>query len=194
MGKASKDQLDERLRDTERLLVRRRSYSDVERELSGTHKVSKRTARKWITAVRARWRAEADTETADDSRAALIAQLDAVIASAWSHAEVVKNDDGTVVVDMDPSSRGYGKPVLKPAPKHQQVLHAVTQLRALLGADKPNRTIVTLDGDLNMLPDLPVLPETVEKQLRSALQAIAPGGDLRQLAGEWFKQETPEGK
>lgn len=191
MSKASKDQVDERLRDTERLLIRRRSYSDVERELANKHGVTKRTARKWIQQVRARWREESDAEDAPEARAALVEQLNAVISDAWNHREVVKDGDGKVVLDQNPASPGYGKPILKPSPRHQQILHAVSQLRALQGADKPAKAVVTLD--LPPLPDVGALPDSVQDSLRKALEAVAPNGDVRQLAGEWIREEKPEG-
>jgi hypothetical protein len=187
-GKVSAEELELRLSETARLLIRRRSYTEVERELSNRYSVDARTTRRWIRKVKDRWRAEADVEGAGDARADLVQQLDAVLASAWSHMVIVKDADGNPVVDQNPSSPGFGKPLVRNEPKTQQILHAISQLRALKGADRPIQAKITLDGDINLMPDVSVLPDEVAAQLRKALEAVAPDGDLRKLAGEWMRQ------
>lgn len=193
-GRVAPEVMEERLAETARLLVRRRSMFEVERELARKYSVHTRTTRKWIRRVREQWRAEADVETAVDARADLIQQLDAVLGIAWNNVEIVCDDNGNAVLDgaefLPDGKRnpGFGKPLVRNAPKVQHVLHAVSQLRALRGADKPEHKIVTLDGDLNVMPDVGALPDAVAEKLRKELEALTPGGDLRQIAGEWFRQ------
>lgn len=191
-GRISKEEYEYRLAETAKLLVRRRGYLDVERELARRFGVDMRTTRKWIRAVKERWKAEASEEDVEASRADLVAQLDAVITAAWNHVEVVKDKDGNPLLDQNQTltdgspNPGYLKPIVRPAARVQHVLHAVSQLRALKGADKPVTKHVQLDADLNVMPDIGVLPDKVADGLRKALSDMAPDGDIRKLAGEWF--------
>jgi hypothetical protein len=196
-GRVSEEELQNRLSETARLLIRRRSYLDVERGLAQAFKVDKRTARKWIAKVKAQWRADAAVETADESRDDLIQQLDAVIALAYSNTVVIKDSKGDPVLDQAqllPNGQpnpGYMKPLVKADPKIQHILHAVSQLRALKGADRPAKHHVTLDGDINVMPDVEALPDTIAAELRRHLEEIS-GGDIRKLAGEWFHVSKPD--
>lgn len=197
-GRVSPEEYDYRLSETAKLLVRRRGYLDVERELAKKFNVDMRTCRKWIRAVKERWRQDASTEDADESRADLIAQLDAVLTQAWNHAEPIKNGAGEIVLDeaefLPDGQRnpGYKKPLMRPAARIQHILHAVSQLRALKGADKPVKQHLELSGDINAMPDVSVLPDAVAEALRKALTEGAPGGSLHALAGEWFKKPDPD--
>lgn len=193
-GKVSDEEMALRLAETARLLVRLRSYVAVEAELARRFGTNERTSRKWIKKVKDAWRANADTETSEEARGDLIAQLDAVLVAAWNHTVVIKDGAGNPVLDQAPTlangqpNPGYMKPLVKTEAKVQQILHAISQLRALRGADKPARAHVTLDGDINVMPDIGVLPISVAASLRAELERIAPDGDLRQLAGQWFSQ------
>lgn len=195
-GRVSAEEMELRLAETARLLVRRRSYVDVERDLANRFGVDARTARKWIRKVKDRWRAEADVEGQDDARVDLVQQLDAVLAAAWTNMVIVKDKEGNPILDENPvlangaPNPGYKKPLVRNEPKVQHILHAVSQLRAIKGVDRPAKAHVTLDGDINVMPDVAALPEEVAKQLRAELEKLSPDGKLSTLAGEWMRQ-TP---
>src|SRR4051812_18780849 len=116
-GRVSTEELISRLQETARLLVRRRSYSEVESELARKFGVDDRTARKWIKKVKDAWRAQASTESADESRDDLVAQLDAVLAASWNHTVIVKDSSGNPILDQNPTladgrpNPGYLKPL-----------------------------------------------------------------------------------
>ena len=196
-GRISLEEMELRLAETSRLLVRRRSYVDVERDLARMYGVNARTARKWIRKVKERWKAEADVEGADDARVDLVQQLDAVLAAAWTNMVIVKNKEGDPILDENPTlpngapNPGYKKPLVRNEPKVQHILHAVSQLRAIKGVDRPAKSHVTIDGDLNVMPDISALPEAVAEQLRKELEKLSPDGKLTTLAGEWMRQTSP---
>jgi hypothetical protein len=197
-GRVSKEELELRLAETARLLVRKRSYMDVERELAARFGVDMRTARKWIRTVKRAWTEAADVESAEDARADLIAQLDAVLTEAWNHKEIVRDKEGNPVLDQNATltdgrpNPGYQKPLVMSKPKIQNILHAVSQLRALRGADRPIKHSVKLDADINAMPDIEAIPDAVQSELRKELEKLTNNGDLRSLAGEWFRKDGTE--
>lgn len=192
MPRVAQEQYEEQLAETEAAMVRLRSSYRVETTLAKKFSVHPRTVRKWMAAVRKRWKASASEIDRESHRNDLAATLNEVIFQAMNKSFIVKNDDGTVVVDTNPASPTYGKPIVKANPDLQRVLHGVMQLRSLYGVDAPAKAIVAhLSPDIDRMPDLTNLPEAGRAGLEAMLKSVAPNGDLTQLAGDWFVTETP---
>lgn len=185
-GRVSKEQYEEQLAETEQAIVRLRSAYRVEQFVARKFKVHPRTVRSWMQVVRARWRANATEVDKEGHRNDIEAILNDVIFQAANKSYVVKNDDGTVVVDINPNSPTYGKPIVKANPDLQRVLHATIQLRALYGVDATPSLKVNVSKDLDTMPDLSKLSPEQQKATEQWLTSIAPGGDIAKLAGEFF--------
>lgn len=186
MGRVSQEIYEEQLAETEQAIVRLRSAYRVEQYLAKKFKVNPRTARRWIEAVRKRWRACAVEVDKDAHRDDIAATLNEVIFQAMNKSFIVKNDDGTVVVDTNPNSPGFGKPIVKQNPDLQRVLHGIVQLRALYGVDAPSSVNVRVSKDIDAMPDLTKLPADGVTKLEEFLKTVSPDGDISKLAGEWF--------
>lgn len=136
-GRVPKELHEEHLAETEQALVRLRAKYRVQQHLVTKYGIAPRTARKWIEAVRRRWGAEAEQTDRTAKRNEMRATLNELLHQALNKTIVVKNPDGTVVVD--PQS---GRPVVKLQPDLQRALHASAQLRALDGLDAPTKHVV----------------------------------------------------
>lgn len=191
MGRVSKQEHEERLAETEQALVRLRSSYRVEQHLAKKFGVDERTARKWMAAVRKRWREAAVEVDRQAHRDELAATLNEVIFQAMNKSFIVKNEDGTVVLDANPNSPTFGKPVVKANPDLQRVLHAVSQLRSMFGTDSPTVTKVQVSPDLESMPDVSKMGPEGAKAMEAWLKTIAPSGDIAALAGEWFTFDGP---
>lgn len=190
MPRVPKEVYEERLAETEQAIVRLRSSYRVETTLAKKYNVDARTVRKWMTEVRKRWKAAAIEVDRDAHRNELAATLNEVVFQAMNKSFIVKNADGSVVLDTNPASPTYGRPVVKANPDLQRVLHAVSQLRSLYGVDAPIKSHVTLAPDLDAMPDLSKLDKDGQDKLEAFLKSVAPGGDITALAGQWFTTET----
>lgn len=192
-GPLKREEQDRRHLDAEKLLIRR-GYVGAVAELCKIYPIEERTAKRYLAKVREKWRETSSIATVEDMRDEVRAQIEAVAAAAWNKTAIVKNKDGTVVVDQDPNSATFGKPMVKAEADTKTVLRTISHRRALDGLDKPVMQHVKLDSDVTAMPDIAALPDAVADKLRKELTALAPDGDLRKLAGEWFKQETEDEK
>lgn len=193
-GGKSREEVAERIAATEAAMLQHRSAYRVEQVIKRQFKCNERTVRKWMAKVREQWRAASSTVDRADRRNDLDALLNDVIARAMNRTFVVKNDDGTVVVDLNPQSQTFGKPIIKPNPDLQRVLQAVSHLRAIHGVDAPAEQKITVSQDIEAMPDLSKMNPEQITALEGLLKAIAPDGDVMALAGQWFAQEdTPLG-
>lgn len=182
------------LADVEQLLLTVRRPTLVERQIAERYKVTQRTARKYMKAVYDKWAEHAKQfdskpELREARRNQVRETIQLVIAVALARTEVVKNEDGSVVLDDRehlPDGRrnsAYKTPLTRPRPDLQRVVAAINSQRKLDGLDEPFK--LELSGDLgDRLPDVADLPHEVRQHLVRGLEALAPGGDLRKLAGE----------
>lgn len=185
-GRVSQEEYEEQLAETETAIVRLRSAYRVEQHLAKKFNKDPRTCRKWMQVVRQRWRESAVEVDKEAHRNDIAATLNEVIFQAMNKSYIVKNDDGTVVVDQNPNSPGFGKPIVKSNPDLQRVLHGVVQLRALFGTDESTSIAVRVSKDVDAMPDLSKLSPEGVKHLEGFLKTVAPDGDIAKLAGEWF--------
>lgn len=190
-GRVTQEVYEEQLAETEQAITRLRSGYRVEQHLARKFKVNPRTARKWMQVVRQRWRDAAVEVDKEAHRNDIAAILNDVIFQAANKSLIVKNDDGTVVVDTNPNSPGFGKPIVKSNPDLQRVLHAVIQLRSLYGTDATTTVAVRVSKDLDAMPDLSKLSPEGVQHLEGLMKTIAPDGDISKLAGEWFDFGNP---
>ncbi len=186
MARVSKEEYEERLAETEQAMIRLRSAYRVEATLARKYNVDQRTVRKWMKAVRDRWKANASEVDVDERREDVAAMVNDVIFQAMNRSFIVKNPDGTVV--LDPAT---GKPVVKANPDLQKVLHAISHLRAIYGVDATSTIKVKVSPDVTKLPDFTKLPPEALPHMEELLKSIAPDGDLGKLAGEWFTFDDP---
>ena len=186
MARVSKEEYEERLADTEQTMIRLRSAYRVETTLSRKHNVDQRTVRKWMKAVRDRWKANAAEVDKDERREDLAAIVNDVIFQAMNRSFIVKQPDGTVV--LDPQT---GKPVVKANPDLQKVLNAISHLRAIYGVDAASTVKVKVSPDVTHLPDFNKLPPEAIAPMEALLKSVAPDGDISKLAGEWFTFDDP---
>jgi hypothetical protein len=180
------EELEERLLDTERSILRARSYSEVQARLAKKYGVDGRTVRTWIKKARQRWR---DRSTEDDRpmmRDEVREKFRDVYALALAKNVVVKNPDGTVAFDAQ------GEPVRQPTPDLRAALHAARELVHLDGLAEPVRAEVKLEADVSSAPDLAALTTEQRAALDAYLKTLAPGGDVSALAGETFRLSGSE--
>lgn len=137
MPRIPREMHEERLAETENALVRLRASYRVVQHLTKKFGVAPGTVHKWIRRVKERWGTEADIEDRVSRRNEMRVTLNEILSAAMTRTIVVKNDDGTVV--LDPKSK---MPVLKSNPDLQRSLHAAAQLRALDGLDAPSKVAV----------------------------------------------------
>lgn len=142
---ATREDHQERLAETERVLVRLRASFRVEAHLVKKYGVASRTARYWIAAVKKRWKDEAVVEDRTAKRNEMRVTLNEVVYEAMTRTAVVKDTDGKVVLDANPNSPTFGRPVVRQQPDLQRALHAAAQLRALDGLDAPIK--LRVDGN-----------------------------------------------
>lgn len=192
MARTTQEIYAQRLAETEQTMIRLRSSYRVEKHLAEKFGVLPRQVRRWMHQIRVKWKAEATTE--DQDREALRAEmhqtLNDILAQAMQRTVIVKDADGNPLLDQ-----ATKRPIVKSNPDLQRALHACIQLRNLHALDEPAKSHVkvTMSTDLNALPNYDALkPEHVEK-LREIVTAIAPNGDLKDLAGEWFREDKPAG-
>jgi hypothetical protein len=181
----SKEAKEEAVSYAAELMIRLRSSYQVQKNLVAKYQISTRTARRLMTAVRERWAEERkntdDVELHETRRDRERETLNTTIALALGRTQVVKNDDGTVVLDKQ------GRPVVRANPDLQKVLHAVRVMMDLDGLSKPIKAKITVDGEITAMPNLKDLGPQAAQALEGFLKTIAPEQDVAKLAGDWFK-------
>lgn len=147
MPRVSFKEHEERLRDTERHLVRIGVTTEVQEALSRKYGVNERTVRGWIAEVRRRWAEGAANEEKDAGvplreirRHQIREMLLGVYAQAQNRRVVVKDAQGRPVVDRK------GEVVTRVEPSLAASLQALKQLRAVDGVDLPRVQHVHLTG------------------------------------------------
>lgn len=196
MSRASQEVFAARLAETEQTMIRLRSSYRVEQALSQKYNVQRRQVRRWMQQVRKKWKEEASGEEQDRTtlRADMDKTLNEIIAQAFTRTVVVKDADGNPMLDPNPNSNTYGKPIIKANPDLQRALHALIQLRALHALDQPAQIHhkVDVSADLKKLPTVAALTDSAREKLRDLLKEVSPGGDLMALAGDWFDDKRSE--
>lgn len=198
----TKDLLHEKhIAETEKILIRRRSYYDAMTQIVQTFSVPERTARRWIETVRKQWKVEGTTELFDRTalRVEMHHSLQMGIALALNRTQLVKEKDGRIVYDpasVERDAQGNivaGRPTIRANPDLQRYFYGLSTLARLHGLDEPARVKIDVDADLNLAPDLSKLkPDQVEK-IREALTVLA-GGNLDDLIGDMTGGEAPPKK
>lgn len=204
MSRASVEDYAARLAETEQAMIRLRSSFRVEQALCSKYGVSPRNVRRWMHQVRKKWKVEAAGEELDrtNQRQDMHSTLNEILFQALNRTQVVKDANGDPILDpasivrdvagnpvLDANGRMSGRPMVKANPDLQRALHACIQIRGLHALDEPtkNKVEIDLSKDLKQLPDLGALkPDSVE-MLRALIKSVAPDGDLKQLAGDWYK-------
>lgn len=202
----SQDEHDKRVAETQQLLLTVRRDAHVQRQLADRWDITHRQARNWIRKAYAKWAADAKEhgdpiEVREARRNKARETYETVIAIAFNRTEVVKNDDGEVVLDereMLPDGRKnprYKLPIERPKPDLVRVVTALLGMRHLDGLNEPTKLEVDITGTLEeRLPDLDSLPQGVRDHLVAGLEKLAPNGDLRKLAGELFSADRRHAK
>lgn len=154
MARISAVEMRQRLRDTERHLVRLGTTGAVEEALSKKYGVNERTVRAWIKKVREQWEAEALAEEQElgiplrEVRRQHIRQMLLDIhAQAQSRSRVVKDAKGDPVIVEDPNT-GEKRPLTRNDPNTSASLQVIKQLRFLDALDQPRVKHVHLSGAL----------------------------------------------
>ena len=198
MARVTKEVMAEQLAYTAELMVRLRSSYRVEQSLNGRYGCDERTARRWMQRVREMRRAEASTINVDNARDDMRDSLNAVAALALGRSQVVKNDDGSVVMTRQtkPDGTVVEQPTYKPNPDLQRALHALRELIHLDALASPTTQTIKVDADIGVMPDLKKMGPQAAKALEAFVKEISPGGKISELAGEWFKfsGESEEGR
>jgi hypothetical protein len=197
--KVSRLVYEERLAACEQAMIRLRSAHRVEQEMKAKFGVDDRTARKWMRAIKKKWKEEAEAEGYDRTtmRVEMDRTLNEVLAAAMNRTIIVKDKDGNPMLDQNPNSPTYGKPLVKANPDLQRVLHACIQLRALHSLDQPTRAHVTVAPDITASLDIEKLIKDkpdAQEHLKKLLESVSPDGTLGALAGEWFRTDSPDKK
>jgi hypothetical protein len=180
------------LAETEEAMVKLRSEFRILDHIGRKWSVAPRTVQRWMKEVRDRWRAEASArpsdEIRDQRRDDMRKTLGTIVTEAMTRVVQAKDGDGKWLVDEK------GKPVMRLLPDLQRALHALAQLRHLDGLDAPQRAEISVTGVGDQLPDLAALPQAARDALEAGITALAPNGDLRQLAAELFAVRAREAK
>jgi hypothetical protein len=196
------------LADVEQIMLTVRRPLLVQQHIATRFGVSLRTARRYVSEVYKKWR---DHEKQFDTAPALResrrnnarATFELVVALAINRTEVVKNEDGKVLLDEreflgDPALKqrnpAFKLPVTRPKPDLMRVIHALNAWRHLDGLDEPLKAQLNIVGLGESLPDLDAMPEEARRHLVAGLEAMAPGGDLRKLAGDLFTSSARAAK
>lgn len=185
MGRATKEVFEEHLAACDEAMVRYPSSYQVCKVLAERFGVNPRTVRTWMKIVRERRRAEIAPIDREVARDQARARFDLVFAMAINKTAVVKNIDGSPV--LDPAT---GKPITKPAADLQRALHAEREIVHLDGLAQPIRSEVKVEAEVAQMPDLS--DAKVRAALENYLKMVAPGGDLSKVAGEQFKLSGDE--
>ena len=182
--------------DTEEAMVRLRSPFKVWEYIGRRWKLDKRQVQRYMAKVRERWETSASfapkPEVREYRRNLMRATLDSMMSESLMRTEVIRNDDGTVVLDErehtpdGQKNPNYRKPFTRPAPDRRAALYAARLLASLDALNEPIKSMLEVTGLGERLPDLDSLPDAARKHLVAALEAQAPDGDLRKLAGELF--------
>lgn len=142
-SKASRQELEERYRAAETLMVQRVRMATVVDHLSRTYGVTERQAERYCERVRERWAASRPRDLAqrDARRDEIRATLDEVIRRALTATRPVKDASGAVRVEVD--DEGRARPVTVPAPDLRAALHGLRLAIALDALEEPaGRTYV----------------------------------------------------
>lgn len=182
--------------ETEDAMLKLRSPHRVHEYIGRKWKIEKRQVQRYMEKVRAKWREQAartpTPELREQRRDYMRATLDHMIHDSLMRTEVVKDADGNPLLDdrefLADGSRNpnYKRPVTRPAPDRRAALYALRLLKDLDGLDEPVKSQVEVLGLADKLPDLDSIPNGPREHLVAALEAMAPDGDLRKLAGELF--------
>lgn len=168
-------------------------------------KLEKRQVQRYMQKVRQRWEEQATfapkPEVREYRRNHTRATLDAIIHDSLMRTEIVKNEDGSVVMDereymQDGLTKNpnYKRPLTRPNPDRRAALYAVRLLASLDGLNEPIKSQLEVTGLGERLPDLDSLNPDAHRLLVAALEAQAPNGDLRKLAGELFTSHARTSK
>ncbi len=185
------------LAETEEAMVTLRSSFRVETHLAKKWDVTPRQVRRWMAAVRKRWRDNATLDGRELKRDDMRETLAAILRTAMLRTETVKGDDGLTIYAQHPdgtrrlNANGFPIPMTRPKPDLQRALHACAQLRHLDALDEPYRAKLIIDAELDAMPDLKAMDAEGFEHLRELLTSVSPDKDLRKLAGGLFTQARP---
>lgn len=136
-SKASRQELEERLRAAETLMVQRVRMATVVDHLVRAYGVTERQAQRYCERVRERWAASRPRDLAqrDARRDEIRATLDEVIRRALTATRPVKDASGAVLVELDEDGRA--RPVTVAAPDLRAALHGLRLAIALDALEEP---------------------------------------------------------
>jgi hypothetical protein len=201
MPKMSPDRKERMLAETEEAMLKLRVPYRVHEHIGRKWSIEKRQVQRLVAEVERRWRERSKSldkiEMRELRRDRQRETLDMMIQDALMNQVPVKNEDGSVVLDdrefiTDRETGGqvanpnWKKPFMRPAPDRRSALYALRLLANLDALNEPIKATLDIPQLGDQLPDLDSLPDDAHKKLVQALEAMAPDGDLRKLAGELF--------
>lgn len=200
MAKLSQDEHDRRVAEVQQMLLTVRRSTTVQRNIAERYGITTRQARTWIQRAYAKWREDEKAlgtpeQVREARRDKARDTYETVIGIALNRTEVVKNEDGEVVLDEQEflangnRNPSYKRPLTRPRPDLVRVVTALLGIRHLDGLDQPTKLELEFTGLEERLPDLDSMSDVARAHLVAGLEAIAPGGDLRKLAGDLFNAD-----
>jgi hypothetical protein len=194
-GRSTKEMMAERLAFKADMMIRLRSFHKTVQTVRQKYGVNERTVAIWISKVRAQWRAEASKRDPEEARDDIRETLNAILALALGRSQVVKDAEGNPVMreQILPDGRVIKEPAVRANPDLQRAIHALRDIMHLDGLARPLTAQIRVDHEVAKLPDLAKAGGAeAARALQMYLAAIAPGADVSELAGEWFKLSGDE--
>lgn len=193
MAKITQEEQAERMAFCAEQMIRQRSSYRVEQSMHARFGMDARTARRYMQRVRLARRSEASAIDKDLRRDEARAAFETIFVLAINRTQLVKNEDGSVVLDQRPklpngqANPNYQMPLTRQNADLQRATHAQREIVHLDGLNEPTKAELKIDGDVGLMPDLKNFGPAAATALGDFLKEIAPGGDISKLAGDIFK-------
>jgi hypothetical protein len=181
-GAVAPEEWDDRLAFVSEAMVRVRNTWEVVQRIVKKYGVSDSTARLWIKRVRDLRRSEVSAMDLENHRDDMRELLHKVVEMSLNKTQVVRDKDDNPV--LNPQT---GDVIVRPNPDLQRVIHAARELIHLDGLQRPLTGTIKVEHEVTAIPDLKTVDVTAQKAMTDFLTALAPGGDISQLAGDWFR-------